>query len=67
MTTTELLGFFWIALSTACFTAEVLIAAGVTIAIGSRMLLERYRRGAIEESLAIQEQTELRRMKATGR
>lgn len=67
MTIYEALGFGWIVFATGLFTAQVLIAAGVALHCGIRMLILRYKRGSLEEELAIQEQTELRRMKATGR
>ncbi len=67
MSTSEIIGYFWIVFAATCFTAEVLMAAAWAMLLGYHMAKERYERGKIEEEIAIQEQTELRRMKATGR
>ena len=51
MSATEMIGFFWVVLAAGVFTAEVLIAAGITLVLGGRTLYYRYKRGQIEEEI----------------
>ena len=49
MTTSELLGFTWIAFSSFMFTGMVLTAAAYSLLTGIRAIERRYRRGELEE------------------
>jgi len=62
----EALGFFYIVMATGTFTAALLSAAFVSIAIGVQTAVRRYKRGEIEESKDLLDQAQLNRAIRTG-